>query len=57
MREERVKSSKIENQPTRSKVDYAGYKNINMLFRNMMVYFRRNVEKKLESRLVGGGLE
>lgn len=55
MREERVKSSKIENQPTRSKVDYAGYKNINMLFRNMMVYFRRNVEKKLESRLVGGG--
>ena len=44
--EERVKSSKIENQPIRSKVDESGHSNINTLFKNIIVYARRNVEKK-----------
>lgn len=44
--EERVKSSKIEKQLIRSKVEESGHSNINTLFKNTIVYARRNVEKK-----------
>lgn len=43
MCEERAKSSKI-NQHTMSKVDEVRDSNTRMLFRNMVVYARRNVE-------------
>ena len=44
--EERDESSKIENQPIRPKVDESGHSNINILFKNIIIYARRNVEKK-----------
>lgn len=56
--EERVKSSKIEKQLIRSKVEESGHSNINTLFKNTIVYARRNVEKKrkvLEFGEQGGG--
>ena len=44
--EERDESSKIENQPIKPKVDESGHSNINILFKNIIIYARRNVEKK-----------
>lgn len=48
MGEEKAKSSKI-NQHTMSKVDEARDSNTSTLFRNTVIYARRNVEKEAES--------